>query len=108
MNSRLRLLLLALALAATPGCALLPRKKPPPEVRPVAQPGIFAEVVKVGADGRHVILACTFPPAQETTARVFRGGQVVGRVELTGWSRRHYLAANVLEGTPQVGDFVRP
>lgn len=85
---------------------------PAPEFPAVIRPldGSVGTVVLVHERLRFVVLDYSFstlPPAG-SFLEVYRSTNRVGRVRLTQWNQPTTAAADFVEGTPQVGDLVRP
>lgn len=55
----------------------------------------------------YVVVECVSLPLADEEATVYRDGQAVARVRLTGPSRAPFVAADIIEGLPEVGDKVR-
>jgi hypothetical protein len=77
-------------------------KAPPPP------PAIAGEIIHVDNAFGFVILRCAVLPSTEKEAKVVRDDKIVGRLGITGPIRPPFMAADILEGTPQIGDRVRP
>jgi hypothetical protein len=92
-----------LASCATPRNKAEKEKAPPPPPPPVA-----AEIIHVDPDFGFAILRCAVLPSAEKEAKVYRGDEIVGRLGLTGPVRPPFAAADILDGSPQIGDRVRP
>jgi hypothetical protein len=85
---------------------------PAPEFPAVIRPldGSVGTVVQVHERLRFVVLDYSFstlPPAG-SFLEVYRSTNRVGRVRLSRWNHTTTAAADFVEGTPQVGDIVRP
>lgn len=85
---------------------------PAPDFPAVIRPldGSIGTVVQVHERLRFVVLDYSFsalPPAG-SFLEVYRSTQRVGRVRLSRWNTPTTAAADFVEGTPQVGDVVRP
>lgn len=55
----------------------------------------------------YVVVECVSLPLADEEATVYREDQAVARVRLTGPSRMPFVAADIIEGLPEVGDKVR-
>lgn len=87
---------------------LMPAPDFPAVIRPLD--GSVGSVVLVNERLRFVVLDYSFStlPPTGSFLEVYRSSDRVGRVRLSRWSNPTTAAADILEGTPQVGDTARP
>lgn len=76
-------------------------------VKPTAE--VTGKIVNVRLQGGFVVIdfGGKTVPSKGTKLGLWRGGQKIGRVEMTEPSYPPFGAANILEGIPEVGDTVR-
>ncbi|MFH0954378.1 MAG: hypothetical protein V1873_08620 [Verrucomicrobiota bacterium] len=91
------------------GCRSVPR---PPAAAPAATVMVEVEipagrVMHVNERDGYVILRCESLPSPGEEARVYRGEQRVGRLSITGPGHSLFMAADIIEGAPQIGDTVK-
>jgi hypothetical protein len=99
--------LLALLIAA---CSST--KKPPLTPRPAPAPKpeerfFSGKVLRFNAEHAYVVVECAVLPRQGEEATVFRGESPVGRVRFGGKVSFPYATADLLSGSPMVGDRIR-
>ena len=97
------------------GCSQATRARivmPAPEFPAVIRPldGSVGTVVQVHERLRFVVLDYSFStlPTAGSFLEVYRSTNRVGRVRLSRWNHPTTAAADFVEGSPQVGDVVRP
>jgi hypothetical protein len=80
---------------------------PPLTVTP--ESALIGKVVGVNANGRFVVL--NFPlgrmPSPERRLNLYRHGQVIGEVKVTGPQREDNIVADLVAGEAEVGDDAR-
>lgn len=85
---------------------------PAPDFPAVIRPldGRAGSVILVQDRLRFVVLDYSFNdlPPTGSFLEVYRGSSRVGRVRLSRWSNATTAAADIIEGSPQVGDIARP
>lgn len=85
---------------------------PAPDFPAVIRPldGRAGSVILVQDRLRFVVLDYSFNdlPPTGSFLEVYRGSSRVGRVRLSRWSNATTAAADIVEGSPQVGDIARP
>jgi len=106
-NSHLALLaVISLTLGA--GCASTKPKAPETGIinQPVAF-DLYGRVVRVNEADRYVVLECTFLPSVGEEITLFRDQEkrVRSRVRVATVGSGHWVAADILEGYPQPGDW---
>lgn len=108
-------LLLALAGSFHVGCTQASRERlltPAPVYPSVIRPldGSLGSVILVQERLKFVVLDYTLssPPAPGSFLELLRGTNRVGRLRLTRWTATTTAAADIVEGSPQVGDLARP
>jgi len=102
-----RALILLLIAAGLAGCATT---KPPPEQPVPSEPHIaphYGHVSRVNQTDGYVILECTFLPSagEEITLYRDRSKRVSSRVRVNSVSSGHWVAAEIVEGNPMIGDW---
>lgn len=105
-SNAIALALIALSLGA--GCRSLPPQKDTAEPTLALESGsrIAGRVEKYSAEDGYIILRAVLQPAPGQMAYVLRGQTQVARVVFSKHSQFPYAAANIIHGTPQVGDLV--
>jgi hypothetical protein len=97
--------LLAGLMAVLSGCATPGKPESP---RPGPQPYFAAyhgRVVRYNPHERYVILECTRLPKEGENITLFRNNQSVAQVVAYGRPSGSWIAANVMDGTPVIGDW---
>jgi hypothetical protein len=102
------ILLLVLGLS---GCSWSHGQKPAAKSSGIVTPdmALAAKVVSVNEVGRFVVLS--FPhdqmPKLEQTMFLYRAGLKVAEVKITGPQQEDNIVADLISGSPQIGDTVR-
>lgn len=113
-----------LAVLGSTGCFWHKHEKPPPPLTPIGvtkpvtnentfivtpEEGLHGRIASVNANLRFVVL--TFPigqmPATDTHLNVYRNGNKVAELKVTGPQREDNTVADVTSGDPIAGDEVR-
>lgn len=84
-----------------PGCRVL-QSRPTP-----AGPTAVGWVIRYNAEEEFVILRCVSLPSIGDRLTLYRGSDRVGEAKVTGPYRGSFVAADVVEGSPQPGDVAR-
>ena len=108
------MIFLILSVIGFSGCSgsrthiLTPAPDFPAIIRPLD--GSVGTVVLVQDRLRFVVLDYSFSaiPRAGTVLELYRASNRVGRVRLSRWNNATTAAADVLEGSPQMGDTARP
>ncbi len=97
---------MAVAIAAA-GCRAPQLASESPD--PVPEMRLFpdAEVIYINPRLEYVILKCAVMPVEGDTLVVYSHGRPEGRVRVRPGSRTPFVAADILDGAPRVGDYVR-
>ena len=107
-----RLLLLCIAVAGMAGlvsCRTAPKKNPSAEDKPAAAAAplqIAGEILHVNPTYQYVVIRCAVLPSGVEEAKVYREQTGVGRVRLTGPAHPPFVIADIVDGSPRVGDRV--
>lgn len=75
----------------------------PPEMRLFPE----AEVIYINPRLEYVILKCAVLPVEGDTLTVYSQGRPEGRVRVRPGAQSPFVAADILDGAPRVGDYVR-
>ena len=80
----------------------------PPKLTPVSEPS--GRVASVNSDLRFAVIDFFFSQLPKIDERlgVYRQGQKVGEVKISGPDLSNIIAADIVEGEAKVGDEVRP
>jgi len=66
-----------------------------------------AEVMYINPRLEYVILKCAVMPAAGDIWTVYNRGRPEGRIRIRPGARLPFVAADILDGAPRVGDYVR-
>ncbi len=78
-----------------------------PEQKLVAIEVVVGRVLRVSPEHGYVVLQCASLPLTGEEAKVYRDEQGVGRLRISGPINMPFAIADILEGTPEAGDFAR-
>lgn len=98
------LLLGATACSSTKSPPLTPR--PMPAQKPEER-FFSGKILRYNAEHRYVVVECAVLPRAGEEATVFRGEIPIGRVRFGGKVSFPYATADLLDGSPMVGDRIR-
>lgn len=108
------LLLLSFTLMLVASACRSPGSKPsnpaPPRQKVAPVQGLHGKVVRTNDKLRFVVLefANSLLPGDQQRLNVYRNGQKVGELKVTGNPMNQNVAADILAGEAAVGDEVRP
>ncbi len=103
-----------LGLLLLPGCASLhhkekhPAQPPPPPAADVSVPRRVGRVAVVNQDLGFVLVdvGSLYTPQAGTALKSFRGGVETAVLAVSPEKERPFISADIIKGTPQVGDDV--
>ncbi len=106
MNDRVRrLVFCVLATSSLSGCRSIPGDgRVPSDEAPQTYTVVLGSVRQVRTSMGYVVLECVGLPLPGEQATVYRGDEVVGYVCVTKPIRMPYAAADIVGGSPAVGD----
>lgn len=86
----------------------VPTSTPPPQAVAVAEPS--GKIASVNSGLRFVVIdfGLNVAPAADQRLGVYRQGQKVGEVKISGQGRNNIIAADITAGEAAVGDEIRP
>jgi hypothetical protein len=107
MRQMKHLLILFVIVAALTGCTTPPPAPPPPPPREPHIAPHYGHVSRINQIDGYVILECTYLPTTGEVITLYRdrNKRVSSRVRVNSNSSSHWVAADIVEGNPMIGDW---